>query len=300
MSVVVRPALETDLEVADDLVCRSINDLTVRHGFGPFASPSAPNFQAFSLRYDPEGLWVAEEAERLLGFAFSWVCDDLWFLAQLFVTPDHQGGGIGAELLTRTLAQAEKHRCAHRALITFTFNRVSQALYMRHGLFPTAPVYFFAAETARLRPRPEDHRLRAIPLEQTPGHLHALAKIDGKALGVSRQKHHEYLRADGSSHGFGLFAGSECVGYAYVSKTGHIGPLAVADDADLAGAFEVALGLAIDTGAKQVGAFLPGTARSTVALAIEQRMRITVPMILMANTDIGQWTRYLPRNPGFM
>jgi hypothetical protein len=36
-----------------------------------------------------------------------WVCGDLWFLAQLFVSPDHQGRSIGNELLKRTFKMGE-------------------------------------------------------------------------------------------------------------------------------------------------------------------------------------------------
>ena len=50
----------------------------------------------------------------------------------------------------------------------------------------------------------------------------------------------------------------------------------------------------------QVSAFLPSTARPAMVRALEHRMRITVPMVVMANDDFGHWTRYLPRNPGFM
>lgn len=60
--------------------------------------PSPPNFQLFSLADDPDGLWVAEDDGRILGFAWSWICGDIWFLAQLFVSPDRQGGSVGREL----------------------------------------------------------------------------------------------------------------------------------------------------------------------------------------------------------
>ena len=297
MALILRRAREADLERADELVSRSINDITQRHGFGPFATPSPPSFQAFSLRDDPEGLWAAEDGDALVGFAFSWVCGDLWFLAQLFVSPDHQSAGIGAELLKRTVAHADANGCAHRALITFTFNRVSQGLYMRHGLFPTVPIYFFACETERVRPRPSA-RLRLEPLENTPVPIRE--EIDRRAVGVPREKHHEYLKDDPNSDGFGLFSKTEYVGYVYLSKTGHIGPLAVAQDDLLRDAFEIVLALALDGGTNRVSAFLPGTAKSVMAAAVEHRMRITLPMVLMANDDFGQWTRYLPRNPGFM
>ena len=94
MPILCRPAREEDLERSDRLVVASINDLTQRHGFGPMAAAHPPEFQLFSLKDDAGGLWVAEEANEILGFAWSWVCGDLWFLAQLFVSPDHQGEEI--------------------------------------------------------------------------------------------------------------------------------------------------------------------------------------------------------------
>lgn len=143
MPAVCRPARPQDLEQADALVVRSINDLTQRHGFEPMAVQRPPRFQLFSLENDPDGLWVAEDSGQILGFAFSWVCGDLWFLAQLFVAPGQQGGGIGNELLKRALNHAQKAGATNKALITFAFNRASQGLYIRHGLFPRLPLYFF-------------------------------------------------------------------------------------------------------------------------------------------------------------
>src|SRR4030081_980312 len=87
MPILCRPAREEDLERSDQLVVASINDLTQRHGFGPMAASHPTDFQMFSLKDDAGGLWVAEEANEILGFAWSWVCGDLWFLAQLFVSP---------------------------------------------------------------------------------------------------------------------------------------------------------------------------------------------------------------------
>lgn len=294
----VRPARESDLIRADDLVVHAINDLTERHGFGRFASPSSPTFQAFSLRDDPEGLWICEDDEGLVGFAFAWVRDDLWVLAQLFVSPGYQGRGVGKELFARTLAHADANGCASRALITFSFNRVSQALYMRHGLFPTAPIYFFTAELAHVRARPVNS-LHGVRFDAHVD-LRKLAEIDRLAIGVTREKHHTYLLADENTCGFGLFVDGDMAGYAYVSKTGHVGPVGIIDDKLLGDAFETALGFAAEVGAPQVSAFLPSTARPAMVRALEHRMRITVPMVVMANNDFGHWTRYLPRNPGFM
>ena len=104
MAIVYRRAREDELARAQALIVGSINDLTQRHGFGPMASSRPPHFQLFSLRDDPEGFWVAEEAGEIVSCAFAWVCGELWFLAELFVAPGQQGRGIGNELLDRTMA----------------------------------------------------------------------------------------------------------------------------------------------------------------------------------------------------
>lgn len=226
MSLVYRRARAEDLAPSDALVVASINDLTERHGFGSMATGSPPNFQLFSLNDDPEGLWIAEDGGHILGFAWSWVCGDVWFLAQLFVDPAQQGRGIGNELLKRTLEHARKSKAVHKALITFTFNRVSQGLYIRHGLFPRIPIYFLGAGEKEMRRLPES-RLRGIPIDDASTHMTKLAEIGTCAVGVAREKHHRYLLSEPGTTGVMLHAGSECVGYAYVNANGHVGPLAV-------------------------------------------------------------------------
>src|SRR3954467_11786863 len=132
MPVVFRPARAEDLPRAEELVVRSINDLTERHGFGAMATLRPPQFQRFSLEDDPDGLWLAEADGEITGFALSWVCGNLWFLAELFVAPGLQGSGMGRALLARAFAHADRSGATNRSLITFTFNVVSQGLYIRH------------------------------------------------------------------------------------------------------------------------------------------------------------------------
>lgn len=300
MSLVYRPARADDLATTDALVVASINDLTVRHGFGSMATASPPSFQLFSLKDDPDGLWVAEDSGDILGFAWSWVCGDVWFLAQLFVDPARQGHGIGNELLERTMEHARRSGAVHKALITFTFNRVSQGLYMRHGLFPKMPIYFFNAARERVTQGLPEPRLHAIAIDNSAATMEKLVEIDYRAIGASREKHHRYLLNDPATTGVLLCAGGDCVGYSYIGSNGHIGPLAVMRPDILRDAFATALKLAADRSAEKVSAFLPGTCDSALSLAVNQGMRITFPMLLMASPGYGDWTQYLPRNPGFM
>jgi ribosomal protein S18 acetylase RimI-like enzyme len=301
MAVVFRIARSQELVRTDELVVQSINDLTERHGFGRMAETSPPAFQRFSLNDDPDGLWIAEEGNQIIGFAFSWMCGDLWFLSQLFVAPGHQGRGIGDELLSRTLRQAQDKDAASRALITFAFNKVSQGLYIRHGLFPRFPIYFYSVAREDLIPRVGSAEMRPVQIGDNPADLLNLASIDRDALGISREKHHRYLLSDGSTTGILLYADGVPSGYAYLSQDGHIGPLAVTKRGDLGAAFRTALNFAgRSSSAEEVSAFIPGPCEAALRIAVETGMRITFPMLLMSTRDFGDWTSYLPRNPGFM
>lgn len=299
MSLAIRPARAEELQRAQELVGHSINNLTERHGFGPIAGVRPPDFQLFSLKDDPDGLWVAQDDNEMLGYAFSWVCEDLWFLAELFVAPECQGRGLGNALLARSFEHADKAGATNRCLITFAFNVVSQGLYIRHGLLPRLPIYLVSAERDDLKALPQDRTLRLAPIEPTPSHLKILAQLDRSALGLSREKHHRYLLGDDTMKGVLLHDGNACIGYAYVSATGHVGPLAVTQAGYMEAAFLSALDFAASGGAAQLSAFLPGESEAMRA-AVRHGMQIRFPMVLMSARPFGDWTRYLPRNPGFM
>ncbi len=300
MPIVYRPARADELQHAQELIVLSINDLSERHGFGAMASVRPATFQLFSLNDDPGGLWIAEREGEIVGFAFSWVCGDLWFLAELFIAPRIQGHGVRGELLKRTLRHADQAGAKTRALITFTFNTVSQGLYVRHGLFPRLPVYVFSAGRDELRRKGLRAPMKYRRAEASPSDLGALAAIDISALGVSREKHHRYLLHDPAMTGFLLDEGDDCVGYAYVASTGHVGPLALKRRYAMAEAFDTALGIAAEGQSEEVSAFLPGCSEAALQVAAKHRMRITLPMVLVSNREFGGWQRYLPRNPGFM
>jgi GNAT superfamily N-acetyltransferase len=299
MPIVVRPARADELPRAEELVARSINDLTVRHGFGAIAASRAPDFQAFCLRDDPRGVWLAEDDGDIAGFALSWVCGRLWFLAELFVAPDRQGQGIGNKLLERTLWHASEAGAIEKSLITFAFNVASQGLYVRHGLFPRVPLHLCTAERPSLARRAQSATLRTTSIRGTVADLEMLRRLDIATLGVSREKHHRFLLADPAIDGVFLEEAGQCIGYAYVAATGHVGPLAVIRADAMPAAFRTALAMAAAGEAPKISVFVPSPS-AALAIAAGEGMRFTLPMMLMSARDYGDWTCYLPRNPGFM
>lgn len=186
-----------------------------------------------------------------------------------------------------------------KALITFTFNNVSQGLYIRHGLFPRFPIYTVSVPRDRLASRLVEPRLRLESLAAGTASFDELGFIDVSALGVSRAKHHRYLQGDSTTGGFTIHSGSECVGYVYISE-GHIGPLAVRRPDLMGSALAAALSRAAKSDFPTISAFVPGASEPALKAAIDHGMHLTFPMLLMSNRPFGDWASYLPRNPGFM
>ena len=58
--------------------------------------------------------------------------------------------------------------------------------------------------------------------------------------------------------------------------------------------------MAAESGSAHISAFVPGTSDAALSVAVEHGMQITFPMVLMSTYDFGDWSQYLPRNPGFM
>jgi hypothetical protein len=143
-------------------------------------------------------------------------------------------------------------------------------------------------------------RYDVTPLREDALTLRRLAQADERVLGVSREKHHRYLINDGGATGFNLYDGNDWAGYAYIDAGGHIGPLAVMEPHFVAPALRTALHLAAGGGSSRVSAFLPGAGGAALNIAMEHGMRIKFPMLLMSSQEFGNWTQYLPRNPGFM
>ena len=157
----IRPAVEADLSAAHAVFRRSIEDLYERHRFEPPRPPQDVFVRqhAHLLEHDADRFWVAAAEGRLVGFSAALVREDAWFLSALFVSPEHQAGGVGKELLARVWEGDSDVR--HRLTIVDAIQPVSTGLYSRAGLLPVTPLMNLAGEPrARTEPRPRTRAAR--------------------------------------------------------------------------------------------------------------------------------------------
>jgi GNAT superfamily N-acetyltransferase len=300
VDITYRSAKCEDLEDAERVVQEAGNELRVRHGRQPWPAPPPIAFPKFCLAEDPDGLWVAEHGDTIVGFGFSWMTEKFWFLSQLFVRPQTQAKGVGQALLSKTLIQAQRNGATNRALITPAYNIASTGLYLNNGLYPREPLYRMAAPAQAVAQNLADPEYDATPIAPWPEPREWMAEIDGQLLGFRRDLHHRFLLGGGATHAVRIDRASGTAGYAYFSAEGHVGPLAIAPDADAKAVVITALRCALDGGPSRVSMIVPGRADVVMQVVLALGFRIEEPYVLMASQPFCNWGNYLPRAPGFL
>jgi GNAT superfamily N-acetyltransferase len=300
MDITYRPARFEDLEDAERVVQEAGNELRVRHGRRPWSAPPPVAFPKFCLAEDPDGLWVAEHGDTIIGFGFSWMTEKFWFLSQLFVRPQTQAQGIGQALLSKTLIQAERNGASNRALITPAYNIASTGLYLNNGLYPRELLYRMAAPAQAVAQNLVDAGYDATPIAPRTEPDEWTGRIDQELLGFRRDLHHRFLLGGGAARAIRIERAGRAAGYAYVSAEGYLGPLAIAPDADAKAVVTTALCCALESRPSQVSMIVPGRADVVMRAVLALGFRIEEPYVLMATQPFGNWCNYLPRTPGFL
>ena len=201
--------------------------------------------------------------------------------------------------------QAERNGAANRALITFASNIVSTGLYLRNGLYPREPLYEMAAPAQAVAQNLADAGYEVTPIAPWPesGEWPAgewIGRIDQDLLGFRRDLHHQFLLGSFAVRAVRIEHAGRIAGYGYISAGGHVGPLTIAPDADAKAVVTTALRCALEGGARRVSMLIPGRADGVMQTALALGFRIEVPLVLMAWRPFGNWSNYLPRDPGFM
>lgn len=239
------------------------------------------------LAESADQFWLAERDGKALGFARAVLRDGLQQLTELFVVPRAQSAGVGRELLAHAFAP----RGAARRCIIASPEMGAQSLYMRAGVYPQFPIYYFsrAPQPCEL---PGD--LTFEPIEATPAALEALAMIDRAVIGHRRDSDHAWLIGDRS--GFFYRRDGQLLGYGYTHPQS--GPFALLDPADFPAVLAHAEAQAALAGQEQFGLEVPMLNRTAAEYLLARGYRIDrFTEQFLSDQPFGCFAQYIVTSP---
>ena len=268
IAVEIRLATDADLEAEFGVFVAAQRELHTRRGVEWPVTPFDPAgkwtaVHRHLLTHDGERSFVAEEANRIVGFTAALVRGDCWYFSALFVHPEYQGKGLGGRLFDR----ASEGSYRRRITITEAIQPVSNMLYARRGLLPVTPVLDMTGS-----PR-IDH---VDGLEPTAPDADVLRFLDVAAYGFDRRVDHEFWARTCSRATVWRWR-DEPVAYSYVSPFG-VGPVGGRDAVGAAQALQAELARCAG---EDVDVSIPGTAGPLVDVALRARLRFTDPGLLL-------------------
>ncbi len=253
------------------------------------------------MTHDPNGFFSAVRHEETLGYAVSHVRSRQWVLSEIGVLPAFRGQGVGTALLEKALAHGE--RAGVRSWLAMVPGVPElQALLLRHGLRPRAPLYVF-----RLEPERGTRLGRALagllPGQDVTTDLLSrrgqadLDRIDTFSRGVVREGDHVFwLKSLGLNASF-VRQGNRIAAYGYGGKA-QVGPVAgTTREAALA-----ALGHGLLAALEQApGAALvvrvPAAFEEAVEALLEGGALLTESWMIHIRGECHAFDRYLPGTP---
>ncbi|MEX2546408.1 MAG: GNAT family N-acetyltransferase [Chloroflexota bacterium] len=279
----IRPITPADIEAcvevfysADEALSASMNLLVM-----PRNPQAIDGIFRHVSENDPGRAWVAEQGGEVVGFGMAIERDELTFLAFLFVRPDAQSAGLGAQLYDRCMPAS-----GYRATCIWSVQPISAALYARYGLVPRVPMY-----TMTGRPRIPLPRLRD-GLELTSITPAEIDELDREIVGFTRRVDHEAWQR-WERRAWALREGEQLIGYGYSQPAGRIGPAVVRRAEDLL----PLVGALMDQIEPREDwmVHVPGPAAEPFSALLQAGMRFDGPPVIFCATQPGiDHSRYLP------
>jgi len=185
-------------------------------------------------------------------------------------------------------------------LISPAYNIASTGLYLNNGLYPREPLYRMAAPVQAVAQSLADAGYDVTPIAAWP-----VSRMSGPAGPIrSYSDSAEICTTDFCSaalrRALRIERAGRAAGYAYISTRGHVGPLAIAPDADAKAVVTTALCCALESGPSRVSMIVPSWADAVMQAVLALGFRIEEPYVLVASRPFGNWNNYLPGAPGFM
>jgi GNAT superfamily N-acetyltransferase len=236
-----------------------------------------------------EHFWLARQDGNIVGFARSVLRDGARELTEFFVKPGVQSGGVGRNLIERAFPT----NGAEPRFIIASADFRAQALYLKSGVFPRFPIYYFGREPEQV---PFESDLQFVPLASSPETLSALAAIDKEIIGFQRNVDQQWFIAN--RRGFLYVRDGRPVGYGYVGHNS--GPFALLDAADFPTVLAHAESTAQAEGQERFGMEVPMVNETAVSYLLSHNYKIDVFIAMfMSDRPFGSFDRYIITSPPF-
>jgi GNAT superfamily N-acetyltransferase len=280
---------------------RAYADLTLRLGISEATSIADPEKLAHMwevrrpmyehLATTADQFWLAKRGQETVGFSRSIVRDGLRLLTEFFVLPGEQSTGLGRELLARALPPESDEQ---RWLLA-TGDVRAQALYLKYGLYPSFPAYYFWRQPRPLPPPETDLVInKATASTRT---IRAMGDIDAQLLGHRRDVDHRWLLSD--RQGFLYLRAGEPVGYGYSGP--RTGPFALLSESDFTAVLAHAESMATQLGRRHFGLEVPMANHHAVNYLLRNGFRIDNFIAhFMSNGPVGRFSNYIMTSPPFI
>jgi GNAT superfamily N-acetyltransferase len=234
--------------------------------------------------------WLAEREGQIIGFARSILRDGLCELTEFFVRPGEQSVGVGRELLARGFPIEGTTR---RSIIATTDTR-AQARYLKAGVYPRFPLYYFRRAPEA---RPVTTDLTFEPITPSPQNLAVLGMLDKTVLGYQRDEDHNWLLTE--RQGYLYYRDAEPVGYGYIGLRN--GPFALLDANDYPVVLAHAENESAEQGYEEFGLEVPMINHIAVDYLLARGFRLDWFMaMLMSDKPFGKFENYIVTSPPFI
>lgn len=250
--------------------------------------------------------WLAKRGDETVGMARSIVRDDLRLLTEFFIVPGEQSAGLGRQLLSRALPAGD----ARRRWLLATGDLRAQALYLKFGLYPQFPAYYFWRQPRPLAPSEgnsvgsslADTGLANTGLEAKTAApstvaIEAAGDIDAQLLGHRRDADHRWLLTD--RRGYLYYRAGRPVGYGYIGPRS--GPFALLNEADYPAVLTHAESEAARLGHGHFGLEVPMVNHTAVDYLLGNGFQIDSFIAqFMSDGPTGRFNNYIMTSPPFI
>lgn len=231
--------------------------------------------------------WVAEDAEKIVGYARSMEHDGVMDLTEFFVLPNQQSGGVGRELLARAFPKS----AARYRVIIATLDERALYRYLKAGVYGRFPIKYFYRNAEKVDVKTD---LRMEPMRPDV-HLQDINRIDQQVIGHVRGTIHRWVAT--TREGYVFKRGGQIVGYGYVGESS--GPFAVLNENDLPAVLAQAESRMAEQGA-EFGAETPLINRKAIEYFVQHKYKIdSFTVLFMSNEPFGKFENYLCFSPVF-